>query len=291
MVNKLKIITMTQLALYDKHEGPADRVANDYFRHDYIYKNNLGTRLSVGLGSIIILAIYWIHAFSISDMDVFDFNIQEHLTESVFFLLAILAVYSLIGSIQGTRRYYLVQKRLSQYQAIVRQLERLNERELQPFDEEHDAEVRIDKNKNEYQTQKNNTAPLVRTNPTKQTRHINSRPQMQPLNHLGHTRSVQPQPPEYTRSRPRPHHPNPAERINVSGETIPSDIKRPIERTLAPRPIRPIERARPPSLNPTRTVEHTRHKAPDHPIEHTRVSDAHLSTESSISTAPPRPKD
>jgi len=136
MVNQRKIITMTRLALYDKHEGPADRAANDYFRHDYIYRNNLGTRLAVGCGSIIILVIYWLQNFFINEMDLFELNYQQVATDSLMFIVAVLAVYSLIGTIQGTRQYYLVQKRLAQYQALVRQLERLEERTHRVYDDE-----------------------------------------------------------------------------------------------------------------------------------------------------------
>jgi len=140
MVNQLKIITMTRLALYDKHEGVADRIANDYFRHDYIYRNNLGTRLAVGLGSILVLVVYWVRAFLLYEMDLFEINIQQYATDSLMFVVAVLAVYSLIGTIQGTRQYYLVQKRLAQYQALVRQLERLEERTHRVYEDEPEAE-------------------------------------------------------------------------------------------------------------------------------------------------------
>jgi len=133
VVNEQKIITMTRLALYDKHEGTSDRAANDYFRHDYIYKKNLGTRLAVGFGSVLILAIYWMSVILVSeDLDIFEMDIQQHLLESVLFVLAMIAVYSLIGTIQGTREYYLIQKRLNQYQTNLRQLERMNERRRRP---------------------------------------------------------------------------------------------------------------------------------------------------------------
>jgi len=112
MVHQQKIVTMTKLALYDKHEGAADRAANDYFRHDYIYRKNLGTRLAVGFGGMIILLIYWLRVIFLDGVDVFELYIQHHVTESILFILAIMAVYSLIGTIQGTREYYLVQKRL-----------------------------------------------------------------------------------------------------------------------------------------------------------------------------------
>jgi len=124
MVNKQKIITMTKLAVYDKHEGTADRAAMEYFRHDYIYKKNLGTRISVGIGGFLILAIYWLRVFLIDGADVLQIDLQHYLTESILFLLALLALYSLIGTIQGTREYYLMQKRLDNYNALVRQLER-----------------------------------------------------------------------------------------------------------------------------------------------------------------------
>ena len=123
MDNRKKVITMTKLALYDKHEGAADRAANEYFRHDYIYKKNLGTRLAVGVAGVLILLIYWLRIILLDGMDVLQMDIQSYLTDSVLFLVALLAVYSLIGTIQGTREYYLIQKRLENYNFLVRQLE------------------------------------------------------------------------------------------------------------------------------------------------------------------------
>ena len=57
MKSRQKILLMTKLALYEKHYGAVDRAANDYFRHDFIYKKNLGTRFAVGFGGLIILAL------------------------------------------------------------------------------------------------------------------------------------------------------------------------------------------------------------------------------------------
>jgi len=128
MVHQQKIITMTKLALYDKHEGAADRAANDYFRHDYIYRKNLGTRLSVGLAGLVILLIYWLRVIFLDGVDILELYIQHHVRESILFILAIMAVYSLIGTIQGTREYYLIQKRLERYQGMMRFLERVDER-------------------------------------------------------------------------------------------------------------------------------------------------------------------
>jgi hypothetical protein len=123
MDKRQKIITMTKLSLYDKHEGPADRAANEYFRHDYIYKKNLGTRLAVGIAGVLILLIYWLRLILLDGIDILQIDLRQYLTDSVLFLVALLAVYSLIGTIQGTREYYLIQKRLERYNALVRRLE------------------------------------------------------------------------------------------------------------------------------------------------------------------------
>ncbi|MCL2187329.1 MAG: hypothetical protein FWC16_00820 [Defluviitaleaceae bacterium] len=147
-----KIIVMTQLALYDKHEGAADQIANDYFRHDYIYRKNLATRFAVGFGGFILLLLYWARNLLMEDelfaiADLFDIDFSVYITDSIFFILAILAVYSLIGTIQGTREYYLVQKRLTRYHALVRQLERINERAKKAAHEkaQEDAENEVEK--------------------------------------------------------------------------------------------------------------------------------------------------
>ena len=123
MSNEKRIITMTKLALYDKHEGPADRAASEYFRHDYIYKKNLGTRLSVGLGGILLLLIYWLQVILIDGADILEMDVRQHLVDSVVFLIALLAFYSLIGTIQGTRQYYLLHKRLDKYHGLIKKME------------------------------------------------------------------------------------------------------------------------------------------------------------------------
>jgi len=125
MADPQKIITMTELALYDKHEGSHDRAGSEYFRHDYIYKKNLSTRLAVGLGGLFILALYWLRVFLIDGTDILEMEAAGPIRDSVLFMLALLAVYSLIGTVQATREYYLIQKRLKKYETLVNKLERV----------------------------------------------------------------------------------------------------------------------------------------------------------------------
>ena len=134
MVNEQKIITMTKLALYDKNEANTDQEANDYFRHDYVYRKNLSTRIAVGCGGILILIIYWMNVVFSDGGDFFELDFTQLLIESILFMVALLALFSFLGTIQSTREYYLMQKRLNNYQLLVRQLERIEERARQRED-------------------------------------------------------------------------------------------------------------------------------------------------------------
>ena len=128
MTDKSVLIAMTKLAVYDKREGIADRRTNEYFRHDYIYKKNLATRVSAAIGALILVGVYWARLLLIENVDLFEIDLRGRLIDSGLFIVATLAVYSVIGTIQGTREYYLTKKRLGEYNSQITQLERLNER-------------------------------------------------------------------------------------------------------------------------------------------------------------------
>ena len=128
MINKDRVITMTKMAVYDKRYGEADREVFSFFRRDYIYRKNMWTRLCVALGSGFLLAIYWLHQIFIYGIDIHALDVQESVTDSVLFLLAVMAVYTLIGTIQGTHQYHQVQKRMENYMTMMKNLERLPDR-------------------------------------------------------------------------------------------------------------------------------------------------------------------
>ena len=125
MVNKNKIILMAKLAVYDKRYGEADRLIFSYFRRDYIYRKNMWTRMFVAVASMFLLALYWLHQLFIYGIDIQEIDIQQSVLDSVLFLAAILAVYTLIGTIQGTHQYHLVQKRMERYLSMLHRLERM----------------------------------------------------------------------------------------------------------------------------------------------------------------------
>ena len=309
MVNQLKIITMTRLALYDKHEGVNDRIVNAFFRHDHIYRNNLGTRFAVGLGSIIILVIYWLQAILLNERDLFELDFRQYGIDSLMFIIAVLAVYSLIGTIQGTRQYYLVQKRLAQYQALVRQLERLEERATRVYDDEETeaspAKRRrtpppVEKTKESEPPKRTKpvaapgagyTAPLVRTGgalptpvqdgterpvPTGYTRP----PSMASADATG-TRPPRPMPADATMV-PRPMPPDATRAPRSMSPDAPPPRPRPADTTAPPRPI-PPDATKPPRPRPLDTTNPPPRPAP--PAGYARPHPSMATAES----RPPRP--
>jgi hypothetical protein len=70
-------------------------------------------------------------------------DLSGNITDSVLFVLAVLAVYTVIGTIQGTRQYYMAQKRLERYYGLLRILDRIEERSLrkQQADESEEGPV------------------------------------------------------------------------------------------------------------------------------------------------------
>ncbi|MCL2420652.1 MAG: hypothetical protein FWD03_02235 [Defluviitaleaceae bacterium] len=125
MVDKNKIMVMTKMAVHDKRHGDADRRVFAFFRRDYIYRKNMWTRLSVSIGAVFLLAIYWLHQIFIYGVDVQEIHIEQSVINSVLFLLAVMAFYTVIGTIQGTHQYYQVQKRMRRYMAMLKSLEQM----------------------------------------------------------------------------------------------------------------------------------------------------------------------
>ena len=128
MINQEKLAIMTKLAVYDKTHGDADRSINAFYRHDFIYKQNIWNRLSAFIGSTILLAVYWLHRVFIVGEDIFTLNLRKYATNSIIFIVAFMAAYTAIGTVLAARRYSAGKKRLEEYQALVAQLDSLNER-------------------------------------------------------------------------------------------------------------------------------------------------------------------
>jgi len=136
MSNRNRIITMAKMAVYDKRYGSADRAAFSFYRRDYIYRKNMWTRFSVGIGSLFLLAAYWLHEIFIYGADIQELDIYQSVTNSLLFLIAVMAFYTMIGTIQGTIEYYKVQRRMEDYIDMIEYLE-------DPYDFESNDDVPV----------------------------------------------------------------------------------------------------------------------------------------------------
>ena len=136
MINKQKIILMTKMAVYDKNEGAADRQANHYFRHDYIYRKNMWTRLCAGIGAVILLAVYWLKLIFFDGGQVLGEDLPQMFRNSVVFAAVVLVAYSIIGSLQAAKQYRKTQDRLEHYKRLTEKLERINDRTNREDEEE-----------------------------------------------------------------------------------------------------------------------------------------------------------
>jgi len=127
MVDQQKITAMAKLAVYDKTAGVKDRRINEYFRHDYIYKKNVRTRICAVLGAVIILAFYWADRILGGGSVVLPIDFAQTGRDMLLAVVAAAALYTLIGTIISAREYAKVQRRLHEYVYMNRRLERIRE--------------------------------------------------------------------------------------------------------------------------------------------------------------------
>lgn len=124
MINERKIIAMTKLAIYEKNMAEADKKTDGYFLHDYIYKQNMWTRIFVLIGLLIVIMFRWLHKLLIVGVDLFAFDYQKELLDIGIYVVVVLVAYSIIGMIQSTIEYKASQNRIKAYLQLLSELER-----------------------------------------------------------------------------------------------------------------------------------------------------------------------
>ena len=123
MFDPNKIIIMTKLAIYDKEGMERDLDADRFFRHDYIYRQNMWIRLFALIGCLILLGFRVLHLLAVDQTDLFTLDFRTVLIQLVFWLLAIEAAYTVIGTIRFTVEYERAQKRLREYYRLMDELD------------------------------------------------------------------------------------------------------------------------------------------------------------------------
>lgn len=128
MFDRQKIIIMSKLAVYDKNYAREDRKKAEYFRHDYVYRQNLGTRFYVFIGSVIVILFYLVHKIVIDSLDILYITDDTALVliGSGIFMLLVQFFYSMMGMLFHSREYNDAQQRISEYFENLNKLEKRN---------------------------------------------------------------------------------------------------------------------------------------------------------------------
>lgn len=115
---------MTKLALHEKKHGKIDKARNSYFKWDYIYINNWNTRLAVGLAIAIIVSwLMFIDIYIKEVIPIIDIELGLYLSKFVAFFVVTLLVYTLISTNIYNNRYEETQKRLIEYERMLKELD------------------------------------------------------------------------------------------------------------------------------------------------------------------------
>ena len=125
MQDPRQIITMTKLAIYDKENADEDINIDRFFRHDYIYRQNMWLRLYVLVGCLIVIGFRVLHMLAVEQINLFELDLRAQLIKATMFILVVEGIYSLIGTIRHTILYERSQKRMKKYFALVTELEAL----------------------------------------------------------------------------------------------------------------------------------------------------------------------
>ena len=126
MPEKHTTILMAKLASYDKYHAAADKKKAEYFRHDYVYRQNMATRFFVLIGSVLASVIYFVHQVIINGLDLLDIDqVAVDLIRVGVFVLLMQMLYTLIGVVVHTKEYNEAQERINVYiddmQALAKQ--------------------------------------------------------------------------------------------------------------------------------------------------------------------------
>jgi len=137
-MNEERIIIMSKLAVYDKNYGERDRLANKFFRTDYVYRKNMWTRIYVFIGCLLLMGMYALRLFIVDGYDIFNFDHQGELLRISMFALTMLVAYTLISTKIYVSEFNRAQRRFGNYIELIRLLNEISG--VQPASDDKELE-------------------------------------------------------------------------------------------------------------------------------------------------------
>lgn len=145
LIDEKKIRLMTRLAIYDKYEGKIDQKIHNYYQSDYVYVNNWWTRITVFIGSLILIGWYLFYQVFIKSVSIIEIDYKSFAIKAAIFLILNLLVYTLVSTYVYTRKYHQSQRRMKRYFQVLGELEKYqssSKAEEEPK-ENHGADISI----------------------------------------------------------------------------------------------------------------------------------------------------
>lgn len=123
MLNEERIILMTKLASYEKHEGKESMAIGRFFRGDYISQHLLKSVILATVAYIVGLGLYFLYFIEdfLEDLYSLDFAYMAKNLISVY--VVFVAVYCCLTYVIFTHRYVKAKKSIRRYQHNLKKLQ------------------------------------------------------------------------------------------------------------------------------------------------------------------------
>ena len=126
MINEDKVILMTKLASFEKHEGKKNMGIVNYFRGDYIGFQVLKAIIAATISFFVCFSVYIFYNFEQLMADIYKIDLMEMGKSIIIIYLAIVGIYAVICYAVYAHRYSKAKKELKGFYSDLRKLENMN---------------------------------------------------------------------------------------------------------------------------------------------------------------------
>lgn len=128
MINEKKVIIMTKLASFEKHDSRKTMNIVNYYRSDYLGFQILKAIVAATISYLAVLVVYVFYNFESLMADIYKIDLMEMGKKLGIIYLMVVGIYSVLCYFVCAHRYKKAKKTLKQYYINLRELEKLTDR-------------------------------------------------------------------------------------------------------------------------------------------------------------------
>ncbi|MCR5100510.1 MAG: hypothetical protein K6B41_04045 [Butyrivibrio sp.] len=129
MLNEERVILMTKMAAFEKHEGKKNRDVNTYFRGDYVGYSVLKSVISATIAYLILVAAYVLYNFEGVLKNIYNTDLIATGKKFLIYYILLVGVYSLISYIVYSYKYSRMRNSMKTYYGQLKTLQKIYEKE------------------------------------------------------------------------------------------------------------------------------------------------------------------